>query len=391
MSAAPSTTCRPSATSTRASLPVVVVLPVPFTPTISSTDGPAVVRQRPHRPVHVRADGVDQHPAQQRPGAGRVGDAVRGHLGPQPFGDLRGGAGAQVGHQQGVLDVGPGVLVERAGAEQAEQRLAEHVLRPGQPAAEPVQPTRGRRDLVERRVRPRRPRGRATATGRRRGAQLPRTRTSSTTTSTITSSMTVDDVSCRRLRDHDLLGDDLFRDDLFGGAASAPSAPVGAGGASGRATSTMCRDGESRGIAASSPTAGWPSTSVRSGSGCTGGSADHGERLGDGGGSAAAVAVPDPRPPEENEIDPPALYPPLAGGPSVTGFGGGGSVFQRDAAPAREHRSGAQRNGQHDDNSDDNPDPGWHRPILTDSADSQSQPPSKIRSTTLRARRVARR
>ena len=39
VSAAPSTTCRPSATSTRASLPVVVVLPVPLTPTISSTDG----------------------------------------------------------------------------------------------------------------------------------------------------------------------------------------------------------------------------------------------------------------------------------------------------------------------------------------------------------------
>ncbi|SKV03922.1 Uncharacterised protein [Mycobacteroides abscessus subsp. abscessus] len=39
MSAAPSTTRRPSATSTRASLPTVVVLPVPFTPTMSSTDG----------------------------------------------------------------------------------------------------------------------------------------------------------------------------------------------------------------------------------------------------------------------------------------------------------------------------------------------------------------
>ena len=39
MSAAPSTTRRPSATSTRASLPTVVVLPVPLTPTTSSTDG----------------------------------------------------------------------------------------------------------------------------------------------------------------------------------------------------------------------------------------------------------------------------------------------------------------------------------------------------------------
>ena len=39
-----------------------------------------------------------------------------------------------------------------------------------------------------------------------------------------------------------------------------------------------------------------------------------------------AVAVPDP-PPEENEIEPPALYPPLGGGPSVTGFGGGAASF----------------------------------------------------------------
>nr|CRL78401.1 hypothetical protein CPGR_02255 [Mycolicibacter nonchromogenicus] len=39
VSAAPSTTRRPSATSTRASLPTVVVLPVPLTPTTNSTDG----------------------------------------------------------------------------------------------------------------------------------------------------------------------------------------------------------------------------------------------------------------------------------------------------------------------------------------------------------------
>ena len=39
VSAAPRTTVRPSATSTRASLPTVVVLPVPFTPTTSTTAG----------------------------------------------------------------------------------------------------------------------------------------------------------------------------------------------------------------------------------------------------------------------------------------------------------------------------------------------------------------
>ncbi len=41
VSAAPSTTRRPSATSTRASLPVVVVLPTPLTPTTSTTAGPS--------------------------------------------------------------------------------------------------------------------------------------------------------------------------------------------------------------------------------------------------------------------------------------------------------------------------------------------------------------
>ncbi|CFE45160.1 Uncharacterised protein [Mycobacterium tuberculosis] len=39
MSAAPSTTRRPSATSTRANLPTVVVFPVPLTPTTSNTEG----------------------------------------------------------------------------------------------------------------------------------------------------------------------------------------------------------------------------------------------------------------------------------------------------------------------------------------------------------------
>src|SRR5690606_8507881 len=42
VSAAPSTTVLPSATSTRASLPVVVVLPVPLTPTTITTPGPPV-------------------------------------------------------------------------------------------------------------------------------------------------------------------------------------------------------------------------------------------------------------------------------------------------------------------------------------------------------------
>ena len=44
VSAAPSSTVRPSATRTRASLPQVVVLPVPFTPTTSTTAGRSACR-----------------------------------------------------------------------------------------------------------------------------------------------------------------------------------------------------------------------------------------------------------------------------------------------------------------------------------------------------------
>ena len=44
------------------------------------------------------------------------------------------------------------------------------------------------------------------------------------------------------------------------------------------------------------------------------------------GAGGGAVAVPDPPPPAENEIDPPALYPPFGGGPSVTGLASVGAA-----------------------------------------------------------------
>ena len=71
---------------------------------------------------------------------------------------------------------------------------------------------------------------------------------------------------------------------------------------------TIVRDGESRGIAASSPTPGWPSVSVRSGSGfvISGGWAVVGWAVG-GLGAVGFGRVSVPEPPEENEIEPPAL------------------------------------------------------------------------------------
>ncbi len=56
---------------------------------------------------------------------------------------------AEVGDQQGVLDVLPGVLVEVAAAEQTEHAAAQRVLRLGEPAAQPVQPAFGRRDSAD--------------------------------------------------------------------------------------------------------------------------------------------------------------------------------------------------------------------------------------------------
>ncbi len=74
-----------------------------------------------------------------------------GHLPAQRRGDLSRSAGTEIGHQQGVLDVGPGILVQRAGAEQPQQRPAEGVLRPGQPSAQPTEPARRRIDVIHRR------------------------------------------------------------------------------------------------------------------------------------------------------------------------------------------------------------------------------------------------
>ena len=64
--------------------------------------------------------------------------------------------------------------------------------------------------------------------------------------------------------------------------------------------------GESRGTAASSPTAGCPSTSVRSGSLSVGSSTTAGNGLVTGG-AVLVVGVAVLVGPEEKEIDPPAL------------------------------------------------------------------------------------
>ena len=71
------------------------------------------------------------------------------------------GCDADVGGEQGVLDLLPGVLVEVVAGQQREQPLAERVLRAGEPGAQPDQAAGGglgdldrgrRRSLDDRRL-----------------------------------------------------------------------------------------------------------------------------------------------------------------------------------------------------------------------------------------------
>ena len=107
------------------------------------------MRQRPHRPVQLRAQGLGEHVAQQLPGLGRGPHGAAGQLRAQLLGDFDRHLGTEVGLQQRGLDVLPGVLVQLAGAEQAEQALPEPGTGAGQPAAQPLQAALRRFDLLD--------------------------------------------------------------------------------------------------------------------------------------------------------------------------------------------------------------------------------------------------
>ena len=141
VSAAPSTTERSSATRIRASLPTVVVLPVPFTPTTRTTPGLAVGAGDLEPPVHGRVDELEQLVAEH--GARVAGLlAVDPEAGAEVADELLGRRDADVGGEQGVLDRLPGVLVEPVARQEAEQAAAEAALRAGEPLAQPHQPRR---------------------------------------------------------------------------------------------------------------------------------------------------------------------------------------------------------------------------------------------------------
>src|SRR6266851_4307423 len=137
VSAAPSSTVRPSPTRARASLPQAVVLPVPFTVALDV-----------QRAVHVRADRADEFAAQHGPHVIRVPRASHPDLGLELLNDLAGRTHAHVRGEQCVLDVLPCLVIQGATGEQAEQHRTEPRLRPGQAAAQPGQPTSQRWRLL---------------------------------------------------------------------------------------------------------------------------------------------------------------------------------------------------------------------------------------------------
>ena len=149
VSAAPSTTLRPSATRTRASLPQVVVLPVPLTPTTSTTAGRSACGSVCRRAVDVapmlvtsssrrmpRSSLVFLMPSTRTRVLSRLDQVV-------------GRGQAHVGGQEGLLDLLPGGLVEGVAGQQREQAAAQRGLRARQAGAQPGQPAGGRLGDVE--------------------------------------------------------------------------------------------------------------------------------------------------------------------------------------------------------------------------------------------------
>ena len=142
-----------SATRTRASLPTVVVLPVPLTPTTRMTAG-RLDAGRGDRAVHARVDEGEQVGAQPAAHGLLVAGALDLDLGAQRVDQLHRRLDAEVGGQQRVLDVLPRLLVQAAAGQQPQQALAEGAVGAGQAGPQALQPAAGRgRALEERRSR----------------------------------------------------------------------------------------------------------------------------------------------------------------------------------------------------------------------------------------------
>ncbi len=142
VSAAPRTTDLPSATRTRASLPVVVVLPVPLTPTTMTTPGTSAglsvftVRSR-SGPRRVISSSRSRSRSSSGVWVPSTLTRSRSRSTSSWWGD------ADVGGEEGLLDLLPGVLVEVLAGQEREQPLAERVLGAGEAGPEPYETAGG--------------------------------------------------------------------------------------------------------------------------------------------------------------------------------------------------------------------------------------------------------
>ena len=109
-----------------------------------------VVRQGAHRAVQAGLQLGDQHVPQHRASVGLGMHVVAGEPAAQLCDNRIGDGRAEVGDQQRVFHLLPGILVEIATADESQQTAAQRILRFGEPAAESLQPTLGRRDVLSR-------------------------------------------------------------------------------------------------------------------------------------------------------------------------------------------------------------------------------------------------
>ena len=89
--------------------------------------------------VHVRVDECDEFVVQHRAGALRIGDTVDGELGAQLLHELGARPDAEVGGDEGGLEVVPGVLVDVVGAEQLGKTASQGIVAVSQTTTQPCQ------------------------------------------------------------------------------------------------------------------------------------------------------------------------------------------------------------------------------------------------------------
>ena len=127
------TTLRPSSACCLPTLPMVVVLPTPFTPTKSHTLGAPGSKRSVRSPV--RRSALSWSLSASTRATGSVMPLL-GDGGSQPVEDVARRADADVGADQGLLEVVPGLLVDRRAGQDRAHVARHRAAGPTQPLAE---------------------------------------------------------------------------------------------------------------------------------------------------------------------------------------------------------------------------------------------------------------